>query len=248
MSMTLYHGEPNGPSLTVLTALFETGLNADLVLIDLAQGARHQLDCANVPEVTMSIEGEGPVLVVDGVAMTDSVFVARYLDEVAGGDILVPANPYARWEAMMWCRWVIERVAPAAAFLGTKTYPALAELTGIGSVDLQARWDDARAGNFPTAQLADSESKIDAAVAKIETQLTGRDWLMGSFTLADLESYAWLGGMVDIVPIAFTHAPRTRDWMARVGTRPAVAKALALATVPNPRHVWAPGPEINRWG
>ena len=29
MSLTLYHGEPNGPSLTVLAALFESGAEAD---------------------------------------------------------------------------------------------------------------------------------------------------------------------------------------------------------------------------
>jgi len=32
MSLTLYHGEPSGPSLTVLAALFESGLDAALVL------------------------------------------------------------------------------------------------------------------------------------------------------------------------------------------------------------------------
>ena len=31
MSLTLYHGEPNGPSLTVLAALFESGAEAELV-------------------------------------------------------------------------------------------------------------------------------------------------------------------------------------------------------------------------
>ena len=30
MSLKLYHGEPNGPSLTVLAALFESGLDADM--------------------------------------------------------------------------------------------------------------------------------------------------------------------------------------------------------------------------
>ena len=51
MSMTVYHGEPNGPSLTVLAALFETGLDAALVHIDLAKGQRHDLVFAQQPEV-----------------------------------------------------------------------------------------------------------------------------------------------------------------------------------------------------
>ena len=120
MTMTLYHGEPNGPSLTVLAALFETGTQADLVAIDLAAGARHAGPALG-REAEMSIEGEGPVLVAEGEAMADSVFLAQYLDEASGG-ALQPADPYARWEMEMWCRFVIERVAPAAAFLGNRAH------------------------------------------------------------------------------------------------------------------------------
>jgi GST-like protein len=59
MSLTLYHGEPNGPSLTVLAALFAKQLPADLRYLDLARGERHGLACAHEPLVAMSIEGEG---------------------------------------------------------------------------------------------------------------------------------------------------------------------------------------------
>jgi GSH-dependent disulfide-bond oxidoreductase len=259
MALTLYHGEPNGPSLTVLAALFETGVNAELRRIDLLAGDRHSGVVPNAREVEMSIEGEGPVLVADDVAMADSVFIGCALDEMAGGGMLVPADPYARWEMMTWCRWVIERVAPAAALIGTRAHaaPVLAAMPdkafddladNIHSVDLRDRWRACRAGDFSATHLADSEAKIDAAVAKIEKQLDGRDWLMGAFTLADLESYAWLAGMPSLVPLAFTHAPRTRSWMARVAAWPSVVKALSLATVHDPRTAWAPGPEINRWG
>jgi GSH-dependent disulfide-bond oxidoreductase len=257
--MTLYHGDPNGPSLTVLATLFEKGLEADLVRLDLTQGARHGVDCPRNTEVDMSIEGEGPVLVVDGEAMADSVFIACYLDEIGQGAKIVPAEAYARWEMMMWCRQIIERVAPAAAFLGTKAHlaGALAAMPDadfetmtrpIASADLKARWADIRSGHFDSKQLADCEAKIDQAVARIEKQMEGREWLMGDFTVADLETYAWVAGMVDLVPLAFTHAPRTRAWLERVKARPSVMRALSLARVADPRQSWAPGPEINRWG
>lgn len=259
MSMTLYHGEPNGPSLTVLAALFEKGVEAELHRIDLTSGARHQLDVAHQAEVAMSIEGEGPVLIVDGEGMTDSVFLACYLDDIGSGPALRPAEPYARWEMMTWCRQIIERCAPAAAFLGTKAH--LAETLAateassfdsmtarILSVDLAQRWSDIRTGTFPDDQQADSESKIAQAVDKVETQLEGRDWLMGDFSIADLETYAWLAGMVGIVPDAFDGKQRTHDWLRRVASRPSVARALALAKTGDPQKSWAPGPEINRWG
>ena len=248
--MTVYHGEPNGPSFTVLAALFETGLDAALVHIDLAKGQRHNLPCAQQPEVAMSVEGEGPVMVVDGEGMTDSVFIACYLDGVGEGR-LRPKDPYARWEMMTWCRQLIERTAPAAAHLGLRAHPPTGDsamLAKIGSVDLCARWQDAAAGLNIEDRLADSEMKIVQAVNRIEARLDGREWLMGEFSIADLESYAWLAGMVELVPFAFAERPRTADWMHRVRLRPAVAKTLSLAREAAPAAYWAPGPEINRWG
>lgn len=259
MSITLYHGEPNGPSLTVLAALFEKGVAATLSKIDLAAGARHDLAVAHQAEVGMSIEGEGPVLVVDGEGMTDSVFLACYLDEIGDGPTLRPTEPYARWEMMTLCRQIIERCAPAAAFIGTKAKLA-GQLAAIDtarfdqitakmqSVDLAQRWADIRSGTFPEDQQADSETKIAQAVEKVEARLDARDWLMGDFSIADLETYAWLAGMVDLVPDAFANKPKTMAWLSRVAARPSVAKALSLAETGDPKVCWAPGPEINRWG
>jgi GST-like protein len=259
MNMTLYHGEPNGPSFTVLAALIEKGLKADFVRLDLAQGERHGPNCERNTEVDMSIEGEGPVLVVDGEAMADSVFIACYLDDAGTGPTLRPAEAYARWEVMMWCRQIIERLAPAAALLGCKAHlsarlsapPDLVfedMIQGIKSTDLKARWRDIRAGQFSEEQLADSQTKVAQAVEKTEARLEGRDWLFSSFSLADLETYAWLAGMVELVPEAFAKAPLTNAWLERVKARPSVQRALSIATVAEPRQSWAPGPEINRWG
>ncbi|MBC2778602.1 glutathione S-transferase family protein [Parasphingopyxis sp. GrpM-11] len=257
--MTLYHGEPNGPSLTVLAALYETGLDADLVPIDLSLGERHRKAPLGV-ESAMSIEGEGPVLEVNGEAMADSVFLAQYLDERAGGAGLQPSDPLAHWEMMMWCRYIIERVAPAAAYLGNRAHgtarlknldgPAFDMLTdAISSVDLKQRWIDIRNGDFDEAKVADSATKISEAVDKLEERLAdGRDWLMGDFSIADLESYAWLAGMVSILPSAFDRAENATAWMVRVKARPSVAAALACAQSDDPTTAWAPGPEINRWG
>jgi GSH-dependent disulfide-bond oxidoreductase len=251
MSLTLYHGEPNGPSLTVLATLIAKQVPVELVHIDLTRAERHSLECAGGPLVAMSVEGEGPVLVADGEAMTDSVFIACYLDDVGQGPALRPSDPYDRWETMKWCRQMIERTAPAAAYLGCRAHPPHAEpavLQRIGSIDLRARWERIVAGNFSEDHLSDSRTKIRQTADKIEQRLDGRQWLMGAFSLADLESYAWLAGMVPLVPEAFTERPRTRGWLARVKASPAVAEALSLARTPDPASSWSVGPEINRWG
>ncbi len=253
MSMILYHGEPNGPSLAVLAALGESGVAVECRRIDLLAGERHSL-----PGVTealardMGVEGEGPVLVSDGEAMTESVFIAQFLDE-SGANTLQPKDAYAHWQMLMWCRRITERCAPAAAFLGCKATPpaayAAADLAAIASEDLRSRWEAVRAGNFPEEQAADSVTKVTDAVKMVEDQLAdGREWLMGDLTIADFETYGWLVGMAALLPDAFAGKARAAAWMARVRARPSVQAALARATVPNPEASWAPGPEINRWG
>lgn len=265
MTATLYHGQPNGPSLAALAALFETGakdaLGIECRMIDLLGADRHRL--ANVTEPLardMGVEGEGPVLVIEGEAMTESVFLAQFFDEVAPGSGLQPEDPYAHWEMMMWCRQITERLSPAAALLGNlaSSHERLYALTDddfaarlepIASADLKVRWDLVRDGEADDAQLKDCEAKVVQAVERCEAKLAdGREWLMGPLTIADFETYAWLAGMKAIVPEAFADKPATGAWMERVRARPSVASALALASVSEPERCWAPGPEINRWG
>jgi GST-like protein len=257
----LYHGEPNGASLTVLAALAESGLQIECQPIDLLSGARHSLPGIAEPiALDLGIEGEGPVLVIGGEAMTESVFLAQYFDELAGGCGLQPSDAYAHWDMLMWCRQITERLSPAAALLGNlassqaaiaaipaETFAALT--ASVASDDLRARWQALHDDAIDAAQVADSQTKVDQAAQRCEARLgDGRAWLMGAFSIADLVTYGWLAGMELIRPEAFAAAPRTRAWLARLAARPSVVSALALAQTAEPLRSWAPGPEINRWG
>ncbi|MEY4890666.1 MAG: hypothetical protein RIQ75_1796 [Pseudomonadota bacterium] len=258
MSTILYHGEPAGPSLTVLAALAESGVEVECRPINLLAGERHTLpDITDSVALDMGVEGEGPVLVVDGEAMTESVFIAQYFDELGQGT-LQPKDAYKHWEMLMWCRRVTERGAPAAAFLNCQSYahPKLAAMdeanfasltAAIKSDDLRTRWADVRQGKFPDEQVGDSRSKVMALAEMTDTALAdGRDWLMGDFSIADLVTYPWLCS--ELVPEAFTGKLALQGWMARMAARPGMTAALKRATVSNPEECWAPGPEINRWG
>jgi len=256
--MKLYHGEPNAASLTVMAALFEKGIEADFEAIDLCAGARHSLPITYGEEVIRSVEGEGPVLVNNDEAMADSVFIGCMLDESAGDASLLSGDAYRRWQIMVWCRHVIERVAPAASYLGNQAYlqdslkamsdDAFTALTKtIAAEDLRGRWQEVRDGEFTEERLAECRGKIVQMVEKIEAQLEG-DWIFGDFSLADLETYAWLRGMVSLVPEAFEGHESVVAWMARMQDRPSVAKALSLSVSGSPEKAWPVGPEINRWG
>jgi glutathione S-transferase len=258
---SLYHGEPNGPSLSVLAALYESGLDIQCKPIDLLAGERHALPgVTDTVALDMAVEGEGPVLVVDGEAMSEAVFLAQYFDEAAGGCGLQPSDPYARWQMLMWCRQATERLSPAVACLGSlawsqKRLAAMSpaefdKLAGtIESEDLRARWRELRDDVVDAAKVEDSKTKVAQFAARVEAQLAdGREWLMGPFSIADLETFAWLRPMRELEPDAFAGQERCRAWMDRVEARPSVQKALARATTDNPERAFAPGPEINRWG
>ena len=261
MMTTLYHGEPNGPSLSVLAALYDSALDIEIRPLDLLGGERHALPAVTESvALDMAVEGEGPVLVADGEAMTEAVFLAQYFDEAAGGCGLQPSDPYERWQMLMWCRQATERLSPAVAYLGNlawsqKRLAALAPaefeqlLATIASEDQRRRWQELRDGAVDAAKVEDSKTKVAQFAKRIETQLAdGRQWLMGSFSIADLETYAWLRPMRELEADAFTGQERCLAWMDRVEARPSVRKALAHATTGNPARAFAPGPEINRWG
>lgn len=261
MGMVLYHGEPNGPSLSVLAALEESGLDIECRPIDLLAGERHTLPGVTDPVARdFAIEGEGPVLVTDGEAMSEAVFLAQFLDEHAGGCGLQPSDPYAHWQMLMWCRQTTERLSPAVAYLGNFAHarsrlagmsePEFDALLGsIASEDLRARWSESRDGAPDPGKVADCEAKIDQFAERAEKQLAdGREWLMGSFSIADLETYGWMVGAAELRPGAFENKPKLAAWMERVANRPSVKRALARARSNDPRRAFAPGPEINRWG
>ena len=107
MTTTLYHGEPNGPSLTVLAALFEKGADATLERIDLAAGERHGARVPHAMEVAHSIEGEGPVLVVDGTPMADSVFLAAISSSAS-------PPPHPIWESRPARRRAFLKTSPVS--------------------------------------------------------------------------------------------------------------------------------------
>lgn len=261
MSAVLYHGEPNGPSLSVLAALEESGLEIECRPIDLLKGERHTLPgVSDSVALDMAVEGEGPVLVVDGEAMSEAVFLAQYFDEAADGCGLQPSDPYAHWQMLMWCRQATERLSPAVAYLGNLAFSQaklaamsdtefVALRSKIEGEDLRARWQELRSGEADPAKIADSEAKIVQFAERAEKQLAdGREWLMGSFSIADLETYAWMASAQLLKPDAFVGKPALAAWMERVVARPSVQRALARAETADPRKCFAPGPEINRWG
>jgi glutathione S-transferase/GST-like protein len=254
--LELYHWEPNAASARVLIALKEKGLPFESRYVDVLAFEQHAPDFIKLNET-----GETPVLVRDGETFTESSFICEYIDEAFDGASLMPASTYDRWKARNWQKYVDDHLAAA---VGTLAWYALGapQLRGrsrasveaaIGRIPTKARQDVwlAAVDPYTDEQQAKDRGRVEAAVRLLEDELSGSDWLAGpAFSLADVAMFAFMNYLPRVTPdlVNVDKAPRTMAWLKRVGDRPGVKAALAMARTADPYAIAAPGPEHIRWG
>lgn len=256
----LYHWEPNMFSLKPLIVLHEKGIPFAGRYTDFGSLEPLPDVIAGRMEVAHNPERDGPVLVSDGVPMTESFFVSLYLDEAYAEHPLRPRDAHGRWRILMWARFVNEILEPAVSTLGAQKYlvPSLANLDRHNTEKMIERlpakerrdaWTAALNGAYPDDLVEDSRRKLALGIKKIETALADSEWLAGSeYTLADIDAYAILSPVRELAPELLEDAERARDWLARVDARPAVQAAVAASRTGKPREAFTPGPEHSRWG
>ncbi len=258
--LDLYHWEPNTFSLKVLIALHEKNIPFTGHYVDFLKFEQYALPFGGAIEVADNPELDGPVLVSNGTAMTESFFITLFLDETAAETPLRPAGAYGRWEVFAWARFLNEAVAPAVSTLGAKKclVPVLAgrsrgeiekALAKMPAEEQRAGWRMALEDSYPAELLEDCRRKAAIGVGKIETALAKSDWLVGSaYSLADIDAFSLIDPLRDLAPDLLEGAPRVRSWLRRIGSRPAVKTALGASKTGRPRQAYTPGPEHSRWG
>ena len=260
--LELYHWEPNTFSLKVLIALKEKGLAFESRYhdpTDFSEGAGPpalNLEAENNPEA------EGPILVHQGEAITESFFILEYLDDAFPETVaLRPGDPEEDWRVRVWARFLGERTAPSVATLGCKTYlvPALRErrlndasvLDRFKTEERRIAWSQALNDSYSDADLTESRRKVALTVERIEEALANSDWLVaGRYTMADIAAFAFANCLPTLAPEVCndTVSPRTMAWLKRMRARPAVRESLAMSKTGKPQEAFAPGPEHARWG
>lgn len=260
--LELYHWEPNTFSLKPLIVLHEKGISFTSRYTDFVSLQQYALpaNIAENVEVQHNPERDGPILVADGVPMTESFFITLYLDESYPEKPLRPADAYGRWQVLMWARFVNEVLEPAVSTLGAKQYlaPALAArdrrdvektINRMPTEEQRDAWSAALNNTYTDELVADSRRKIALGVQKIEDALAASDWLVGNaYSLADIDAYAILSPLRGLEADLLADAPRTAAWLARIDARPAVQAALATSRTGKPQEAFTPGPEHSRWG
>jgi GSH-dependent disulfide-bond oxidoreductase len=257
----LYHWEPNTFSLKPLIVLHEKGLSFKSHYVDFLSLAQYDLPANDAVEVRHNPEGSGPILVDEGVPMTESFFISLYLDEAYPAKPLRRGNAYCRWKVLMWARFVNEVLAPAVSTLGCHKYlgSALEGRDRVAMTEAIARlptkeqrdaWTAALKNDYPEELLDDSRRKIGLAVKKVEDSLAQNDWLGGdAYSLADIDVFALLASAPDLAGDVLNSrvAPRTFAWVEHIKSRPAVKAAFATSKTGKPLEAFAPGPEHSRW-
>ena len=195
--MKLYYS-PGACSLSPHIALLEAGLPYDLVKVDLRAKKLENGD----DFLKVNPKGQVPALALDsGELITEGPVIVQMIADKAAGKNLAPARDSTeRYKLLEWLNFITTELHKN---FGPMFSPVLA--------------DEAKAF---------FKDRVMAKFKYIDSQLTGRDYLMGNhFTVADGYLFTMLS-WADRMKFDLTEMPNLLAYKARVGARPKVQEAL----------------------
>ncbi|MGH6893245.1 MAG: glutathione S-transferase family protein [Dongiaceae bacterium] len=212
--MKLYSGPLSLFSRKVEIALGEKHLAFERVMVPFTQERGYQPKHPDV--LAANPKGQVPVLVDGDLTLFDSTLIFEYLEEAyPEPPLMPPANPGGA-KARALCRLMELRadevVFPPARALGYRTEPPHRD---------------------PRQQQANEEAGARAEVAlrdhfaALDRSLSGRDFLCGALSVADIAMFMTILWTQRLKGPALDGYSALAAWHARLGLRPAFAKAAA---------------------
>ena len=196
--MKLYYS-PGACSLSPHIALREAGLAFTPVL---ASTKSHKLQ-DGTDFYTINPLGYVPVLELDdGTRLREGPAIVQYIADQAPASKLAPANgTFERYQLQEWL-----------TFIGTEIHKSFSPLFNP---------------NMPDAAKDLARAQIVKRLTWVDSQLAGKDYLMGSqFTVADGYLFT-VCGWSKFVGVDISGLQALTKFLERVGARPAVQKAIA---------------------
>lgn len=202
-------GTPNG--LKVSIALEELGLPYEA----------HRVDFGRADQMTPEFLSLNPnnkipaILDPDGpggqpLALFESGAILLYLADKTGR--LMPQDPAARWHAVQWLMF---------------------QMGGVGPMFGQLGWFHKFDGRHIEDKRGHERYRAEAArlLRVLEGVMTGRDWIAGEFSMADIAIVPWLRtldfyGVKDIV--GWDSLSAVPAWVERFNARPGVQRGLLV--------------------
>jgi GSH-dependent disulfide-bond oxidoreductase len=202
---------PNGVKVSIM--LEEVGLPYEPHLVDIGK------DESWTPEfLSLNPNGKIPAILDPNgpggkpLGLFESGAILVYLAEETGK--LLPADAARRYETIQWVFFQMAFIGPMFGQLGF--------FFKFAGKDIE----DKR----PLNRYRDESKRL---LGVMNTQLTGRDWIMGEeYTIADISMLGWVRNLIgfygarDIV--AFDSFPNVAAWLDRGLERPAVQRGLAI--------------------
>lgn len=144
-------------------------------------------------------------------ALWESGAILVYLADKAGR--LIPQDGAARWQVLQWVMFQMGGVGPMFGQLGF--------FHAMGGKDI--------ADKRPRDRYAAEAARL---LRVLDAQLTGRDWVAGDFSIADIALAPWLRTLRDFYKagdlVGLHERAHVRDWLARFEARPAVQRGLVI--------------------
>jgi len=196
--MILYHFPPSTNSLKVHIALLEKGLEFESVVVDLTK--REQKD----PEyLKIHPFGQVPALDDDGFVVYDSTVINEYLEDEYPHPPLLPVDSESRAHARLMEDYRDNHLNPFFVTL----------------IHEYRKPEEER----DVALIRETHGNIGSAFAVVERQLQGKEYLAGSFSLADI---AYMPNIALLERFAVPLDPDLKNvagWIERLRTRTSYA-------------------------
>jgi GST-like protein len=194
---------PTANGFKPLIALEELGLPYRLHLIDIAKG--EQFDPAflaispnnRIPALRDTAPSDGGT----PISIFESGAILIYLAEKGGG--LLPKGLAERHDVHQWLFWQVGGLGP--------------NMGQLAHFAIYAREDVL----YAKKRFLNETLRLFGVM---ERRLSDRDYLGGSYSIADVACYPWVIQRAH-VNISMDEFPRLQDWTARIAARPAVIQA-----------------------
>lgn len=194
----LYTFPPSTNSRKVRIALLEKGLEFERINVDLSKREQKQPEYLKIHPF-----GQVPALDDEGFVVYDSTVINEYLEDEYPYPPLMPKDSEGRARARLM-----------EDFRDTHFNPPCVKII------YEMRKPD---GERDASVIATAKTNIDKCFARIEMELQGKEYLAGSFSLADIAFMANFD-LLDRFQIAVDPKyPNTIAWIARLKARPSFA-------------------------
>lgn len=202
--MKIYNANLSPNALRVRAVVFELGLDAEIVDIDLRNGGNNTREYR-----ALNPNGKVPVLQDGDFVVWESRAINAYLASLKPETGLYPENAKQRAMVDQWSYWQAIHLGPAIQRIVFEKL--LKPMFGMGEAD--------------EAVIEAQMKELAQLLPVLDGALTGKDWICGDLTIADfaLASVFVYRGPSGLNLDAY---PNIEAWMARMEARPSWQKAI----------------------